>query len=89
MTQTSETMETDDSGTLADEFIERGVERVGEEALEDVEVKQRGRWLVLKGRVGSAGLKARLIGMVPKVKGARWVIDKLRVARDATRYIKH
>lgn len=89
MTQISEAKETHGTDALVDEFIERGVERVGEEALKDVEVKQHGRWLVLKGRVGSAGLKARLIGMVPKVKGARWVIDKLRVARDATRYIKH
>jgi osmotically-inducible protein OsmY len=44
-----------------------------------LEVEKRGRWFVLRGRVGSQLVKSRLIGMVPKIEGAQWIEDRLHV----------
>lgn len=44
-----------------------------------LEVEKRGRWFVLRGRVGSQPVKSRLIGMIPKVEGAQWIEDRLHV----------
>lgn len=44
-----------------------------------LEVEKRGRWFILRGRVDSHPTKSCLIGMVPKVKGAQWIVDRLHV----------
>jgi len=56
-------------------FLEK-VDECGECSLE---VEKRGRWFVLRGRVDSQLTKSRLIGMVPEVDGAQWIVDRLHV----------
>lgn len=45
----------------------------------DVEIGRRGRYIVLDGKVDSHGTKARLIGMVPRIDGGQWIVDRLRI----------
>lgn len=47
----------------------------------EVEVERRGKWFVLKGWVNSLKLKSRLLARVPRIHGAQWVIDRLRVRK--------
>jgi hypothetical protein len=44
-----------------------------------LEVEKQGRWFILRGQVDSQPVKSRLIGMVPKVEGAQWIVDRLHV----------
>lgn len=59
----------------ADQFLARN------EAVDccDVEIGRRGRYIVLDGKVDSHGTKARLMGMVPRVDGKQWIVDRLRI----------
>jgi len=45
----------------------------------DVEIGRRGRYIVLDGKVDSHGTKARLFGMVPRIDGRQWIVDRLRI----------
>jgi hypothetical protein len=54
----------------------------------DVEVKRRGAWFVLKGRVSSYRLKLKLFSWVPRVQGEQRIVDKLQVRSARRRYVK-
>jgi len=47
----------------------------------EVKVDEKDHWLVLRGKVDSHGTRGKLLAMVPKIKGAQWVIDRLRVGK--------
>jgi len=47
----------------------------------EVEVERRGKWFVLEGWVNSLKLKSRLLAWVPRIHGAQWVIDRIRVRK--------
>lgn len=57
------------------EFLERN----GLESRAEVRVARRERWLVLDGIVESQRTKTALIQMAPRVDGAQWIIDRLRI----------
>lgn len=44
-------------------------------------MSREGRWFVLTGDVDSQGTKSALISLVPRVDGAQWVVDRIRVRR--------
>jgi hypothetical protein len=44
----------------------------------EVSVSKRGRWFVLRGRVGCHATRAAIFGLVPEMEGARWIVDELR-----------
>jgi hypothetical protein len=65
-------------------FIERSRRFLRERGLArtvSVRVEKRGKWLVLRGQVDSAGTKSALFGLVPRVGGAAWIVDHLHVGR--------
>jgi hypothetical protein len=46
-----------------------------------VEPEQDVSWLVLEGWVDSTRTKSRLFSLVPKINGASWIVDRLRVGK--------
>lgn len=46
-----------------------------------VNVEKHDKWYVLRGKVNSSETKASLLRMIPRDKGAQWIVDQLRVGR--------
>ena len=44
-------------------------------------VRRDGRWCIFDGQVDSQSTKTELFGLVPKVDGALWIVDKLQTGR--------
>ena len=59
---------------IVDYLADRGVGHLCQ-----VQVNKRGRFFELKGRVDSFWTRSVLFALVPKYRGQRYIIDKLRV----------
>lgn len=55
-------------------LVDRGVQKRC-----SLEVHRNRNWFVLDGRVDSYGTKIALVNLVPKIEGARWVVDRVHI----------
>ena len=60
---------------------QRRLERLGARGV-NVRVERDGPWFVLRGRVASQRQRTTLFDAVPRDRGARWIVDGIRVGRE-------
>ena len=50
-----------------------------------VEVELKGKWYVLRGSVDCHRTRSQLFRLVPRVDGAQWIVDHIRVGAGGVR----
>jgi len=44
-----------------------------------VKIERQGVWFVIEGKVDSQDTKSKIFSYVPKINGAQWIVDRLRI----------